>query len=177
MKTEVTVRICDNHFELKTINIKDAEVLRLWKNEHKEFFFYNKEISSQEQQDWIKSLSKRLNDYMFIISEDKIPVGCIGSRLLDDYVDIYNVILGNKEYKGKHVMKNALWAVVSLCNLIYMNKSIRVSVLNNNPAIKWYEKIGFQIIDRFQDYVLMQFENSIIDTQYDFKINITLPTI
>jgi hypothetical protein len=177
MKATFSVNICNNQFSLQTININDIEYLRQWKNEHKEFFFYKNEISKIEQENWFFELNKRLSDHIFIVYDNTSPVGCIGARLTESCVDIYNVILGNKIYKGKHVMKNALWAVVSLNSLLYFAKPNRVSVLKNNPAINWYEKIGFKIINNFQDYVLMEFQDSIIDTKYNFNINISLPLI
>ena len=175
MKTKVKVNICDQKFTLRTIDLNDAEVLRLWKNDHKEFFFCKLEISHEDQKSWIKSLSERKDDHMFIIMHREKPIGCIGVRLYQEFADIYNVILGDKEYRGKHLMTNALKSVVSLCTLIFDNKPVRVRVLRTNPAIKWYEKIGFNIIDYYDDHVVMQYRTESINEKYDFDLNITLP--
>ncbi len=175
MKTEIKVMICQKQFMLRSSVQEDIEVLRLWKNYHKEFFFYKNEITKEEQYSWFNALAERANDHMFIIEDKQNPVGCIGARLYSEYVDIYNVILGDKNYKGKHIMKNALWAVVSLSNFIYNFKPVCVSVLKSNPAINWYEKIGFEKVSTFEKHVVMQFMNNTIDTKYNFCLNITLP--
>ena len=177
MKTDATAKICENRFTLRTINANDAEILRIWKNEHKDFFFYKKEISAEEQLVWYKSLQEREEDYMFIVEDGQKPIGCIGSRLFNEFIDVYNVILGDKNYKGMHVMKNALWAVVAFSTLIFAGRPIRVQVLKTNPAIRWYEKIGFTTIEFSDDHVVMQLKNDSINVNYDFNINITLPKI
>ncbi|MBG0764705.1 MAG: GNAT family N-acetyltransferase, partial [Tissierellales bacterium] len=123
---------------MRSVEEKDAETLRNWKNEHKEHFFFKKEISKDDQLIWFKTFHERLNDFMFIIEDKNQPIGCIGARLYQESIDIYNVILGDKKYKGKHVMKNALWATVSFSNLIYYSKPVRVKVLTTNPAREWY---------------------------------------
>jgi RimJ/RimL family protein N-acetyltransferase len=177
MKTKVTTKICEGNYILRTASKRDAEILRQWKNDHREFFFYKQEISKEEQEKWIDSLENRENDHMFIIMDDNKPVGSVGTRLYQEFVDIYNVILGDKSYKGKHVMTDAVWATVAFSNLVFVNKPVRVRVLRTNPAIKWYEKIGFNTIDYFDDHIFMQFRNQDIKTRFDFNIDITLPII
>jgi len=175
MKTNLKVMIVNDRFMLRSVEQNDAEILRLWKNTHKEFFFYKQEIQKVEQQEWINSLANRQNDHLFIVMDKNNPVGCIGTRLYQEFVDIYNVILGDKNYKGVHVMTNAVWATIAFSNLVFNNKPVRVRVLRNNPAIKWYEKIGFNNIDFFDDHIVMQFRDNIITESYDFNIAITLP--
>ena len=45
MKTIFFTIIADEQISMRTIELKDVENLRIWKNSHKEFFFYKKEIS------------------------------------------------------------------------------------------------------------------------------------
>ena len=174
MKTKASVMICDNRFNLRTIESDDTEVLRIWKNEHKEYFFYKKDITEEEQQLWFKAFSERQDDHMFVIEDNLKPIGCIGVRLHNNIVDVYNVILGDKKYKGMHVMTTALWAVVCFSNLIYKGKPASVRVLQSNPAIKWYEKIGFNLIGYNEDHIVMKFENTNFNESFNFKINILL---
>jgi RimJ/RimL family protein N-acetyltransferase len=177
MKTKITTQICDGDYTLRSVIESDAEILRQWKNEHREYFFYKQEISKEEQEKWLVSLSNRENDHMFIILDKDKPVGSIGTRLYQEFVDIYNVILGDKSFKGKHIMTHAVWASVAFSNMVLVNRPVRVRVLRSNPAIKWYEKIGFNIIDYYDDHVFMQFREQNVSTKYDFKIDITLPLI
>ncbi len=175
MKMTANTRICNDRYFLRTVEMDDAESLRIWKNEHKEFFFQKKEITPDEQAKWISSLNDREHDHMFVVMDNDKRIGCIGARLYNNAVDIYNVILGDKQYKGQHVMKNALWAMSSLCSLIYPGKQQIVRVLLNNPAIMWYQKIGFKTVETIEDHVIMQFDPLIISEKYDFSINISLP--
>lgn len=175
MKTKAEVKICKNQYLLRTIGNCDLEILRMWKNEHKEYFFYKVDITQEEQLIWFTNLNERMHDYMFIIEDQGMGIGCIGARKDQECIDIYNVILGDKNYKGQHIMTNALWAVVAFCNLIFRENPVRVRVLRNNPAIKWYEKIGFDIIDYFEDHVVMQFSNSNIKVENYFNIDLLLP--
>lgn len=173
MKQQITANICNNKFKLRSIIENDIEILRAWKNNHKQFFFYKNEITVEEQKAWFQALEKRPNDHMMIIQDDEKQIGCIGIRFLDGMADIYNVILGDKTYKGKHVMTNALYAVVSFSNLIYPNIPIIVKVLCDNPAINWYQKIGFQITETCEDYVVMNFYENKITNKLNFTINLT----
>jgi len=175
MKAIVKTKICEGRFTLRSVIQSDAEILRKWKNEHREFFFYKHEISKEEQEKWIESFNERETDHMFIIMDEGKPVGLVGTRLYQEFVDIYNVILGDKSYKGEYVMTNAVWATVAFSDLVFKNRPIRVRVLRNNPAIKWYEKIGFNNIDYFDDHVVMQFRKNTNPKSYDFDLNITLP--
>lgn len=175
MKIKAYTEICDNKYVVRTISNEDAEILRLWKNEHRQFFFYNKEISFDEQKLWMDQMNRRTNDFMFIVENNSVPIGCVGARVIEDFVDIYNVILGNKLYKGKHIMTEALWSVVSFCTLFFNSMPIRVRVLKSNPAIKWYEKIGFILTKDNSDYVEMQFMEKVITNHYKFNLIVYLP--
>jgi RimJ/RimL family protein N-acetyltransferase len=175
MKISAQAKICNDDYLLRTIKENDLEILRLWKNAHKEYFFYKIEITPEEQSVWFEALNERRDDHMFIIEVQGKGIGCIGARKYQEFIDIYNVILGDKNYKGQHVMTNALWAVVSFCNLVFIDKPVRVRVLRTNPAIKWYEKIGFKMIDYYEDHVVMQFMNSYLKGKHQFNIDLLLP--
>jgi RimJ/RimL family protein N-acetyltransferase len=175
MKTKAITTFEANKLTFRSIEKRDIEVLRIWKNQHNEFFFYKKEITFEEQEQWFKDLNNRLHDHMFIVTAGEEYVGCIGARLYQECIDIYNVILGDKKYSGQKVMSTALYAIVAFCNLIYRDKPIRVRVLRNNPAINWYKRIGFRTIDYFEDHVLMEFNPDVQKQSFLFKIEIFLP--
>jgi ribosomal protein S18 acetylase RimI-like enzyme len=129
----------------------DIELLRKWKNKNRKYFFYKQIITKKQQLKWFKDYSDRIDDYIFIVMYGDLRVGCIGFRLIDDVIDIYNVILGDIHFKSKGIMSQAL-------NLMYgfmPDKDITVKILTDNPAIKWYEKNGFFKINENKDYILM----------------------
>ena len=145
-----------NGFRMRTITKEDIELLREWKNDHRQFFFYDKLIGPEQQQMWYSQFAQRSNDVMFIILVEGHKVGCIGTRLLSpDDVDIYNVILGEKTFEGKGIMSTALNATSKLNRLLYPTSAIHVRVLLSNPAVAWYKKNGFVTVDERDNYVLM----------------------
>lgn len=176
MKMTASTRICNDRYLMRTVDMDDAESLRVWKNDHKDFFFLKRDITPKEQFNWMQALFENDHDHMFMVMDNEKRIGCIGARLYNDDVDIYNVILGDKQYQGHHIMKNALWAISSLCKFIYPGKRQIVRVLSNNPAIQWYQKIGFHIIATHDDHVVMKFDSTTVYETYQFNLNITLPT-
>jgi RimJ/RimL family protein N-acetyltransferase len=175
MKTTVVNTILDDQVSMRSILLSDIEFLRKCKNDHKDFFFYKNEITKEAQLSWFNEFMLKNDDHMFVIEHNGTLIGCIGVRLYQEFADIYNVILGNKAYLGKHIMTFAVEATVAFSNLIYPNVPVRVRVLRNNPAIKWYEKIGFKTIDYFEDHLMMQFYNEQMNNTYMFNIEIELP--
>lgn len=146
-----------SYLELKSIDEKDIDVIRIWKNEHREYFFLKDIISEEKQRKWFESYIYRENDYILKINLNGKAVGCIGFRLLDPTIDIYNVILGVKEIQGKGVMSDAIKMLCYFLKEKY-NKDITAKVLINNPAIDWYKKNGFIIADQREDYYIIKLE-------------------
>jgi RimJ/RimL family protein N-acetyltransferase len=131
-----------NNVSLDTISSSDLDNLRNWKNAHRKYFFLKSIITKKMQLQWFEEFKQRDDDYMFILNYEENKIGCIGYRLLDGLVDIYNVILGNKSFASKGLMS---FAIKLLCSYILDNykSDITVRVLLDNPARKWYEKNGF----------------------------------
>lgn len=175
MKTKISVNIAEGQIEMRSIELRDIEHLRLWKNSHKEFFFNKNEISTIDQFNWFSQFIEKKDDHMFIIENENSEIGCIGARILNNFVDVYNVILGDKSFKGKHIMTYAMEALIAICNLLYVDKPVFVKVLKSNPAINWYMKLGFVKIDDAEDYIQMEYNNSTVKNKYCFKIEIELP--
>lgn len=144
----------DPELIIRTIKKKDIETLRNWKNQHKNFFFTKEAISSTQQKNWFQSYSLRTHDLMFIISFKKDNFGCMGIRWLKNHWDIYNVILGNKKYGGKGYMSQAFMIMINLAKELKIGQ-IKLDVMKNNPAIKWYKKQGLKVISYSSNYYTM----------------------
>ncbi len=129
---------------LRPITFKDIEKLRVWKNDNKDAFFYNKSISSKEQIEWFKGYLTRADDHLYIIEYQGIEIGCIGYRPFEGCIEIYNVILGNKHYQRKGLMSKALQSLLTIIN----DKVIVRVIENNNNALAFYIKNGFKEINR-----------------------------
>ena len=141
--------------KLRSITEDDIELLRVWKNAHRYSFFFQEIIEPEQQRWWFEQFCTREHDYMFIVQYDDVDVGCMGFRLLNDRIDIYNVILGRKEHSGKGTMSIA----VCLMNGFIVDKfteDITAKVLRSNPALEWYLKNGFEVVETFDTYYLIR---------------------
>jgi RimJ/RimL family protein N-acetyltransferase len=128
----------------------------VWKNEHRSFFFYQDIIQPTQQQKWFVDFYTRENGYMFVVSYENHKIGCLGFRLVDDHIDIYNVILGLKEYSGLGLMSQAMQVMSRFIISRHAQEKIRAKIIKGNPAIEWYKKNGFEIIETNEQYHLVQ---------------------
>lgn len=148
---------------LRGIADKDLELLRRWKNSNRNSFFYKNKISRKDQKKWFQGFLTRSQDYMFMV-EEKIgrsfkPVGCMGFRMDEGGIDLYNIIRGIK-YAASHVkMGDALHVICSYVTQYYKLK-ISCKVIGSNPAVHWYKKNGFDIIQTQDNYVVMELNTS-----------------
>lgn len=148
---------------LRSIEVKDLDYLRCWKNACRSSFFYQGEISEEEQKKWFEKYLQQTNDCMFMVEEKKDksfqPIGCMGFRMQEKSVDIYNIIRGKKNVNPCIRMGDAL---VTMCSYIerLFPFIITCKVIVGNPAVQWYEKNAFQIIEYCKNYVLMKLDTS-----------------
>ncbi|OFW64980.1 MAG: hypothetical protein A2Z35_01625 [Actinobacteria bacterium RBG_19FT_COMBO_36_27] len=154
-KNKIKIKSYKNDIILGTIEKKDIELLRKWKNDNRKYFFHKKIINAEQQIKWYDNYLKNTKDYIFLVEYKGINVGCIGFRLIDDNIDIYNVILGNKEFGGRGIMSRALKLMCSYIMDNY-NKEITLKVLSKNKARSWYLKNGFEEIGEEDSYVFMK---------------------
>jgi|WetSurMetagenome_2_1015567.scaffolds.fasta_scaffold456778_2 RimJ/RimL family protein N-acetyltransferase len=162
---------CDSFPEivLKMISSDEIEKLRIWKNNNVDSFFYKKIISPEEQKIWFDKYSLRNDDFMFAILYENNLVGSIGYRILNGVIDIYNVILGDEMFSSKGIMSKT---IIILFNYLSSNYKydITAKVLTSNPAINWYKKNGFEIVQEIEDYYLIRYDKSILKGNLKIKI-------
>jgi RimJ/RimL family protein N-acetyltransferase len=132
---EVTIRLIEK---------RDLEKLRLWKNAHKNRFFFQDDISPEDQENWYKGYGLQKNNHMYIVEVSLVGIGCMGIRLMDDYWDVYNVILGETAFSKKGYMSVALKKMIKRAQSTDMKRGGLV-VLRDNPAVNWYLSNSFQI--------------------------------
>lgn len=156
------IRVYDKNntdFYLRDICVDDLEYLRLWKNKNRKSFFYQETISPEQQKGWFEAFCKRVDDRIFMLEEvisdgSSHTIGCMGYRLQNSRViDLYNIIRGQESIK--HVqMKDAMCLMLNFIIKEYQDCQIKCDVLINNPAVLWYQKCGFEIIERKEYYVM-----------------------
>jgi len=141
---------------LRSIYDKDLENMRKWKNENRRAFFYQKIINVKQQKVWFLNYLKDPFDYMFIIEYEGLQIGCIGFKLNNKIADIYNVIIGNREYKRKGLMSSSIKMLIDYITCSHA-KEITVRVLKSNTSgQKFYIKNGFNISREIDNYVLLE---------------------
>ncbi len=113
----------------------------------------------------MKSYFLDRDNLMFIIEYEGLPIGCMGYRRKAGGFDVYNVILGRKEYSGSGLMGKALKMMCS-----HMRKAgddrIYLKVLKTNmKARRWYEKNGFVTAGIMKDAYLMEFAGTDVNSE------------
>lgn len=163
MQDKNFIILSDEHpnMRLRSIEEKDLNHLRNWKNRNRDSFFYKNEISVDEQKEWFKKYLDRDKDFMFIIEEDIENVcksiGCMGFRDAKSYIDLYNIIRGEKYHKSCAKISDALRIMCSYIQTNF-NKIIGCKVLKDNPAVTWYIKNGFRIVENHGEYVYAELD-------------------
>jgi RimJ/RimL family protein N-acetyltransferase len=141
---------------LRSAGEADLEHLRKWKNEQKQFFFYQEEITHNQQDQWYEGYLKRPNDIILMTEYEQQIFGCMGIRWQENHWDIYNVILGFRKFGGRGLMGNAFSAMLDFA-VAYKASPISLQVLKKNPAVQWYQKQGFEITETRESFFLMMF--------------------
>lgn len=127
----------DNNITLRKITFNDLEWLRKLRNKNREFFFDNRMISKNQQEQWYKKLTYPF----FVIEYKKVSVGTIGIKKIFNQWEIHNVIVDQK-YRRKGIFTK----VLKLLENKY-GKPLVVNVrIDNTYAIAVYKKLGFRII-------------------------------
>lgn len=150
---------------LRSVSKNDIEYLRNWKNANKHSFFLNEDITPEQQQKWFSSFLQREHDHMFIVEQMSAgewqAIGCMGFRKLDDEgsVDAYNIIRAKKIDPATFTMSEAFLTMLAYAAAIYPGLPLQVKVLSHNPAVEWYKKNAFSVIDTISNYYLMEINN------------------
>jgi RimJ/RimL family protein N-acetyltransferase len=138
---------------LRAIGAKDLEDLRYWKNANRHAFFTKKELTPADQSRWYAGYTERPDDWMFVVEDGALRAGCLGFRVEDAGVDVYNVIAA-PEARGKGLMKTAMRL---LCSYIRERRGARIEakVVRGNPALEWYKSCGFEPAAEMREYTLV----------------------
>lgn len=131
---------------LESIDERHLEALRVAKNSHAGRFFHQAEISTGAQLHWYHGYCQRQQDWMFVIRHHQSELACIGFRLEDGCVDLYNLL----RFPGAGGGLNAVAAGLDLLCAYVATLTplpIRGRLLADNPALRWCSKRGFVIVD------------------------------
>ena len=135
---------------LRAVEKKDLKRLRDWRNDPdvKKFTREYRELSMQNQMQWLESLAKDKNTMMFAVETKKRKlIGCTGLTYIDwknsrAEVSIY---IGDKNYKGKGYGTDTLKTLMR-----YGFEELNLHMLfgeifeYNKANIRLFEKCGFK---------------------------------
>ena len=148
---------------LRAIGGEDVENLRVWKNKNKGSFFLNRDITPEEQAKWFEGFEARDEDYMFVVEQlvdgDWRSIGCMGFRKLPDEgcTDAYNIMRAENPAPASFTMSDAFRVMLKYAAGLYPDLPVRCKVLCANPAVEWYQKNDFSIVDQGgEEYYLME---------------------
>lgn len=169
-KKKIQLTSNENDVTLRTIEKDDIEYIRKWRNENREYFFYKKIIEPLKQLDWFQTYINS-SEYIFIVEYKGLRVGCIGYRFLNNNIDVYNVILGDKKLRGKGIMSKALRLICSYIMDNY-NEEITLMVVPENSAMIFYLKNNFEEVRREEKFILMKLNvNKFEYLKYNLEVN------
>ena len=128
--------------ELETIGPQHLEFLRRLKNAHRQRFFHRDEISPAQQQQWYEGYLQRDHDWMFVMRRAGVERACMGYRIVDGEIDIYNII---REDSGDGRTFGFSQGFELLCAYLDARFDLPISgrVLADNPVVHWARRRGF----------------------------------
>jgi len=133
--------------QFRLIDSRDNELLRHWKNNFRGSFFTQKIITPLEQQWWFDVYEKDCNNSMLIWINEQEECGSLGVRNLKGVIDVYNVMSWGERTKGTGKFSEAVKKMLDRLNEKFAQVPIQTSVLIENPAIQWYQRLGFRRLE------------------------------
>lgn len=134
----------DPSLVLRSIESRDQETLRTWKNRNREYFFFQGIISPAMQREWFAQYRKDVRNHLFIVEYNGQTIGCMGFKTLSEGADIYNVILGNPLFARRGIMSGGLKIMCSYILELGIRRIFLKVLKNNQVAFSWYLKNGFE---------------------------------
>lgn len=141
---------------LRSIERRDLECLRRWKNDNRHAFFYKGIISPSGQKKWFKRYLEDPGDFMFIVEYEGMPAGCLGFKVSGRAAEVYNVISAGNGTRRKGVMSLALKAMLSyITGSLALEAELKV-LRSNLPAVNFYKKNSFVQKEESGEHLLMK---------------------
>lgn len=148
---------------LRPVAKKDLEFCRALRNENRYACFYQKEISKKEQKKWWGLYCSEPGE-LFVV-EKRVGfryarIGCVGYKIRDDFVDLYNVMLLHK-WRGQGIVPLAIGMLKTVLPDECKWMPIGVYVLRSNyDEYKWYLRNGFLVVSESDTYYLMYMKDN-----------------
>ena len=150
--------------QFRLMHSGDNDLLRHWKNNFRGSFFRQEILTPLEQQLWFEKYAQDCNNSMLIwINEEEI-CGSIGVRKSKGIIEVYNVMSWGEKTKGTGKFSKEVKELLDRLNENFTQVPIQTSVLIQNSAAQWYQKVGFRRLEIMchesgAEYFLMEYSN------------------
>ena len=139
-----TISACGRDFQIRSVEPRDIETLRVWKNKNREFFHFKKIISPHAQIEWFQIFSAKPDRDLLICEHEGELVACVGFRENDaQTVELFNLICGKDELLGTGVVKEFVYHCFRVLSDSYAFVNLEV-LKSNARAVNWYIRQGFR---------------------------------
>ena len=149
---------------IRPLQENDAYTSVKWRNDPEVFKYtgntYSREITIENEIEWIRRVISNPNDYRCAILADGIYVGNIYLTDITDGEAEYHIFIGNRSYWGKGIAKLASEEIIKFgFNELYLNCiKLRVRVANKR-AYSLYQALGFIEVDSDETWISMKLLN------------------
>lgn len=139
---------------------EDAYTSVTWRNDPEVFKYtgntYKNRITLEKELEWIKKIISNSDEYRCAILADGVYVGNIYLTGIDNGKAHYHIFIGNKDYWGKGVAKQASKLIIDYAFSQLNIKTIWLRVkINNITAYHLYLKLGFEETSRDAEWITM----------------------
>ncbi len=135
---------------LKKIEYKDIEMIRMWRNSHfvKEFMEFRGYITIEMQKKWFQQLGS--DNHYFIVYFRDYPIGLSYIKDVRDNIGYFGIFIADKESLETLPMVSYK-IMLSMLDFAFDDLEldlIEASILKSNPrASRFNESVGFQILE------------------------------
>jgi RimJ/RimL family protein N-acetyltransferase len=126
---------------LDQIRLEDLEFLRQLRNAERRWFFDQREITSEAQAAWHRSLSANPDHHWYLVRVDHQPAGCFSIKVGSDGRAYIGSILLAPEFRGQGVMTRAMGTAMDGLgsHLRYYTEVLA----DNDPSLDLFNRLGF----------------------------------
>lgn len=113
--------------------------------ENNQYLHYELPLLEEKTVEWFRKIEGRADRYDAVIEYDEVPVGIIGLLGVQDGRAEYYITIGEKEYKGRGIAKEATELLLQYAFINLKLKEVYLYTEEENiGAQKLFEKCGFE---------------------------------
>ena len=144
----------------------DAYTSVRWRNDPEVFKYtgniYDHEITIESELNWIRKVINNPNDYRCAIIADDVYVGNVYLTDIDGVSARYHIFIGNKDYWGRGVAKEASKQIIDYGFDRFKLKEIKLKVKKQNTrALELYISLGFSLFTSNEEWCEMRLVNNV----------------